>query len=62
MGFVAHGMYAARVDPAVEEIEQGANGNRVIDCFIRIAAAFENRDIRRLYRNRIVIDLAHESK
>ena len=48
MGFIAHRMHAARVDPSIVEIEQSTYSDGVIDRFVRIAGLMESFDIRRL--------------
>ena len=58
--FIAHGMNAACVDPPVVEIEQRADGDRIIDGFVRESRLVEDCDVRWLNRNGIVVHLSHK--
>lgn len=62
MGFVAHRMYSAGVNPPIIEIKQGAHSERVIDCFICIPHLVKCLNIRRCNRRRIEIYLSDEAK
>ncbi len=59
---IAHRVNAARVDPAIVEVEQRADRDGVIDGFIRIAGLVQSFDIQRLNGNGIAIDLADEAE
>lgn len=62
MGFIAHRMDATRVDPPVVEIEQRADGNRIVDGFVGESYLVKSRDVRGLNGNRIVVHLSNEAK
>jgi len=55
-------MDAAGVDPLVIEIEQSADGDRIVDGFVRESRFVEDRDVRRLNGNGIVVHLSHKPK
>jgi hypothetical protein len=48
MGGVAHCVDATGIDPAIVEIEQGADRNGIVDGLVREAGLVENRHILRL--------------
>ena len=62
MGFITHRVDAARVDPPVVEIEQCADGNRIVDGLVGESSLVESRDVRGLNGNRIVVHLSDKVK
>ena len=62
MRFIAHGMNAACVDPPVVEIEQRADGDRIVDSFVRESRFVEWCYVRRLNGDGIVVHLSHKAK
>ena len=62
VGFIAHWMDAARIDPPVVEIEQRADSNRIVDGLVREASLVEDRDIRWMNGNGIVVHLSNKAK
>ena len=62
MGFITHRVDAARVDPPVVEIEQRAYSNRVVNSLVRESSLVEDRDIRRMNGNGIVVHLSNKAK
>ena len=61
MGFIAHRMYAARINPSVVEIEKRTNGNGVVDLFVGIADRVQRFDVRRADRIRLCVHLLNET-
>lgn len=59
---VAHGMNAAGVDPAVVEIEQRTDGDRIIDGVIAEPDSVQSGDIVRLHGYRVFVHLADEAQ
>src|SRR5437764_10348039 len=55
MGFIAHGMNAAGVNPAVVKIEEGADGDRVVDGLIGVPGGMQQLNIGRTYGDGIFI-------
>jgi hypothetical protein len=62
MGRVAHRVNTAGVDPAVIEIEQGTNGNGVVNRLVAEAGVMENRDVGGLDGRGLFIDLSHKTE
>ncbi len=62
MRLIAHGMHAASVDPAIVEIEQSTNRDRVVDRFVGKSRLMQLRNIRRPDGNRVFIHFAHKTK
>jgi len=60
MGSVAHRVHTACVYPAIVEVEQSANGNRVIDCLVRVALRMQGFYVVPLNRMRLTIDLSNK--
>jgi hypothetical protein len=60
--FIAHGVDAACIDPAIVEIEQGADGDRIVDCFVGESGGVECFDIGGLDGNGITIHFSDEPK
>ncbi len=60
--FIAHGMNAAGVDPAIVEIEQGADGDCIIDRFVGEPSLVEGLDVGGLNGNGIAIHFSDEAK
>ena len=55
-------MNAACIDPPVVEIEQCADGDRIVDGLIRESCLVKDRDVRRLNGNGIVVHLSDKPK
>jgi len=55
-------MYAARIYPAIVEIEQGAGGDREIDRFVVPAGGVERFHVIRCDPGRIVVNFVDETK
>ena len=53
-------MNAACIDPPVVEIEQRADGDRVVDGFIGESHFMKDCDVRRLNGNGIVVHFSHK--
>ena len=62
MGFVRHRVHAGRVDPAVVEIEQRADGDREVERLVRPSRDPGSLEIDICNPRRIVIHLVDESK
>ena len=62
MRLVAHCMNAARINPAVIEVEKRAHRDRIINRFIRIACRMQRADIARLNRDRIAIHFVNKTE
>lgn len=62
MGFIAHGVDAACIDPAIIEIKKCADGDGVVNGFIRVAGCMKALNIGGLNRNRIVVDLSDKAE
>jgi len=60
MGFIAHRVNTARINPAVIKIEQRANRQRIINCFVRVARLMQSLDIGGANIHGIEINLTHE--
>ena len=60
--FVGHRVHTRRIDPAIVEIEQRADGDREIQCFVCPACRAGDFEITLDDFRRIVIDLVDESK
>ena len=58
--FIAHGVNAGCVNPAIVEVEQGANGYGVPDLFVRVTEFVQLSDIGRSDRVRQAVDLLDE--
>ncbi len=64
MRFVAHGMHTACVNPAIVKVEESADGDRVVNGFVRIAFLVKSFNVRGLNRHRIgvyLVDKPEES-
>ncbi len=48
MSRIAHGVYAACIDPPVIKVKQGANRDRIVNRLVGVARRMENFDIGRL--------------
>jgi hypothetical protein len=59
---IAHRVNTACVDPPVVEIEQRANGDRIVDSLVRESRLVEGCDVRRLNGNGIVVYLPDKAK
>jgi hypothetical protein len=62
VGFIAHGMDAACVDPAVVEIEERADGDGVVDGFVGEAGGMQHVDVAGLDVDGIFVHFAHEAE
>lgn len=62
VGSVAHRMDTTGVDPTVIEVEQGTDGNGVVDGFIGETGFVKNNDIFGLNIDRIFIYLFHKTE
>ena len=60
--FIAHGVNAARVDPAIVEVEERADGDGVVDCFVGEAGLVERCDVGRLNGKGIAVHFVHEAE
>ncbi len=60
MGFIAHCMNTARINPAVIKVEQRANCQRIINCFVCIANCMQSVDVSRANVHRVKINFAYE--
>jgi hypothetical protein len=59
---IAHRVNAASINPAIVEIEERANRNRVVDRFIAIANRVQSSNVFRLDPNRISIHFPYKTK
>ncbi len=57
MGFIAHRVNTARINPAVIKIEQRANCQRIINSFVCIAHLMQRSDVSRTNIHRVKINL-----
>ena len=62
MRFLTHGMNSAGIDPAIVEIEEGADGDGIVDGLVAVADGMQGIDIRGLDGDRFTIDLAYETE
>lgn len=62
MRLIAHRVHAACVDPAVVKVEQRADGDRIVNGFVRITGRVQSIDVRRLNRDRVLVHLADKAK
>jgi len=62
MGLIAHGMNAAGVNPPIVEIEERADGDRVVDCFVSEPGLVNGFDVGGFDGNGIGVDLGDEAK
>ena len=60
--FVARLGDARAIDPAVVEVEEGADGDGVVDGLIAAANGVEGGDVRGVYAGAVVIDLRAEGE
>jgi len=60
--FIAQGMNAACIDPAIVEIEQCADGDRIVDCFIGEAGLVKCFDVGGLDGDGITIHLSDKAQ
>lgn len=59
---LGHCVDPGRIDPAIVEVEERANSNRVIDCFIRPSLRMQSLDVFVADTGRFVIHLSDESQ
>ena len=62
VGFVAHGVDAAGINPTIVEIEERADGDGVIDGFVGKTGGVQSGDIGRANGDRIFIHLTDKAE
>jgi len=60
MRFIAHGLNAAGIDPAIVKVEQGADGDGVVNDFVSVAGRMQEVDIGRADVHRFAIHFSHK--
>lgn len=60
MGFIAHCVNTACINPAVIEVEQRAHRQRVVNGFVRVAHLMQSFDVSRANIHRVEINFTYK--